>query len=68
MVDAQNLWFSALAEMQATLGLDPLDQAMLVSALPQSEIPAPGDLSQSDGVQPDELSRDWERHMEPKKE
>lgn len=68
LVDAQNLWFSALDEMQATLGLDPLDQAMLVSALPQSEIPAPGDLSQSDGVQPDELSRDWERHMEPKKE
>lgn len=42
LIEAQQQWFTALAEMQATLGLDPLDQAMLLAALPTSEVPRPG--------------------------
>jgi outer membrane protein TolC len=68
LVEAQQLWFSALAEMQVALGLDPLDQAMLVTALPPSEIPGPGKLPEFDPLKPDELNSDWERHVEPKKD
>jgi outer membrane protein TolC len=44
LIDAQRNWFTALADMQAALGLDPLDQAMVVSALPPSTRPGPGNL------------------------
>ncbi len=44
LVEAQRTWFVALAEMQAALGLDPLDQAMLLSSLPDSERLGPGNL------------------------
>lgn len=48
LIEAQQQWFSALAEMQATLGLDPLDQAMLLASLPMNEILGPGDLRPAD--------------------
>ena len=47
LVEAQRNWFVALAEMQAALGLDPLDQAMLISLLPDSTRPGPGNLPQA---------------------
>ena len=67
LIEAQQRWFSALAEMQATLGLDPLDQAMLLTALPMSEVPGPGDLPALGAQKQDEMSRDWERHNAPAK-
>lgn len=47
LLEAQRNWFVALAEMQAALGLDPLDQAMLISLLPDSTRPGPGNLPQA---------------------
>jgi outer membrane protein TolC len=44
LVNAQRDWFVALATMQIALGLDPLDQAMVVASLPLSKVPGPGDL------------------------
>ncbi|MEZ6135496.1 MAG: TolC family protein [Pirellulaceae bacterium] len=37
LVDAQRVWFTALADMQAALGLDPLDQAVEISSLPPAK-------------------------------
>ncbi len=44
LIDAQRAWFVALAELQIALGLDPLEQAMTISALPLSNMPGPGNL------------------------
>ncbi len=44
LVESQRVWFAALADLQITLGLDPLDQAMKVSSLPDSDMPGPGHL------------------------
>ncbi len=46
LVEAQRNWFAALADMQAALGLDPLDQAVLISELPASSRFGPGNLPQ----------------------
>ncbi len=67
LIEGQQRWFSALAEMQATLGLDPLDQAMLLAALPMSDAPGPGNLPALGQQKPDEMNRDWERHNAPAK-
>ena len=48
LVESQQQWFSALAELQITLGLDPLDQAMIVSSWPESDRPGPGHLPATD--------------------
>jgi outer membrane protein TolC len=60
LVEAQRDWFSALAELQLTLGLDPLDQAVIVSSLPQSEMLGPGNLPQVTIPDPDAFERDWQ--------
>jgi outer membrane protein TolC len=44
LVESQRDWFTALGAMQITLGLDPLDQAVVVSSLPESEVLGPGNL------------------------
>jgi outer membrane protein TolC len=44
LVEAQRDWFDALSALQTALGLDPLDQAMIVSELPASDRPGPGRL------------------------
>jgi outer membrane protein TolC len=44
MIDAQRDWFIALAQTQAAAGLDPLEQAMAISALPESKRLGPGDM------------------------
>ncbi len=70
LVDAQRNWFSALAEMQAALGLDPLDQAIVISALPDSSRPVPGEpippLPNQPAAKPQEadsaMEKDWEKH------
>ena len=65
LVESQRDWFSALAALQAALGLDPLDQAMVVAELPESERPGPGNLPRQQELRSDELNRDWERHTNP---
>ncbi|WDQ16095.1 TolC family protein [Rhodopirellula sp. P2] len=44
LIEAQQNWFAALAQMQIALGLDPLEQAMTVSQLPPSDLPTSLDL------------------------
>lgn len=66
LVDVQRGWFAALVDMQAALGLDPLDQASLVSAFPPADTPGPGILPKSSDLQSEDLERDWEIHVAPK--
>lgn len=61
LIDAQGNWFAFLAQMQAALGLDPLEQALLVSELPLSERPGPGRLPEAPEIDQDELDRVLER-------
>lgn len=65
LVEAQRGWFAALAEMQAALGLDPLDQALLLSKLPPSQRPGPGHLPEPPPQDPEAFDRDWQRHVNP---
>lgn len=44
LVQAQQDWFLALAQLQAALGLDPLEQAISIAELPASDRPGPGNL------------------------
>lgn len=46
LIESQTKWFEALAEMQAALGLDPIEQAIIVSNLPQATTPSPRHLPQ----------------------
>ena len=41
LIESQTKWFVALAEMQAALGLDPVEQAIQVSSLPPATTPSP---------------------------
>ena len=41
LIESQFKWFAALAEMQAALGLDPIEQAVRISTLPPSDAPTP---------------------------
>ena len=61
LIEAQEYWFMVLAELQAVSGLDPLDQAALVSELPPSDRPGPGRLPHIDLPELDQFNRDWER-------
>ncbi|MCO8122961.1 TolC family protein [Stieleria sp. TO1_6] len=62
LVDAQREWFSALAELQLALGLDPLDQAMIISMLPESNMPGPGKLPVPRRLDANQFETDWQRH------
>ncbi len=66
LVEAQQQWFVALAEMQVALGLDPLDQSMTVSALPESSRPGPGNIPQPEELEANQFDADWKVHTEPK--
>ena len=61
LIEAQQNWFIALAEFQAASGLDPLDQAALVTELPDSDRPGPGRLPQVPPQQAAEFDLDWQR-------
>jgi len=65
LLKSQSSWFSALAEMQAALGLDPLDQALVVAQLPDSKQSGPGNLPQFPAPNPDRFDRDWNLHNQP---
>jgi len=62
LIEAQQSWFAALAQMQIALGLDPLEQAMTVSALPPSELPTSLDLQDFESARSDDRLKDWELH------
>ncbi len=62
LVESQREWFSALAELQLSLGLDPLDQAMKLSTIEESDLPGPGQLPEIHPPSADELELDWQRH------
>ncbi|MCA9138327.1 MAG: TolC family protein [Planctomycetales bacterium] len=62
LVEAQADWFSALGELQIALGLDPLDQAMLVSSSAEGDVPGPGHLPQARPVNERAFEIDWQRH------
>ncbi len=62
LVDAQRNWFAALVQMQIALGLDPLDQALLIAELPPSQRPGPGNLPRLAPLEAEALDRDWQLH------
>lgn len=67
LIEAQGNWFQTLGEMQAALGLDPLEQSLLVSELPISDRPGPGRLpSSNEATNDQEFDRDWERRNVPR--
>ncbi|QDV82689.1 Outer membrane efflux protein [Stieleria magnilauensis] len=57
LVEAQRDWFTALGAMQIALGLDPLDQAVVVSSLPASERPGPGNLPEVEAFDDQEIEQ-----------
>ncbi len=65
LVDAQRNWFAAVASMQAALGLDPLDQAMVVAELPMSTLPGPGHLPEPKIPDAKILEQDWQKRVPP---
>lgn len=67
LVEAQRNALVALAEMQAALGLDPLDQAMIISTLPLSSRPGPGRLPKPTELEQDQFDKDWKIHTDPKR-
>lgn len=62
LVESQGKWFMTLADLQVALGLDPLDQALVISDLPVSPRPGPGFLPESEPVDIKVLNKDWEIH------
>ena len=63
LIEAQGNWFVTLAQMQAALGLDPLEQSLLVSELPFSSRPGPGRLPSLDELDAEEVEQDWLLHQ-----
>lgn len=62
LIESQQMYFRALSELQAAMGLDPLEQAMLVAGLPASEMIGPGNMPVDD-IDADEieaLEKEWE--------
>lgn len=60
LIEAQGGWFLSLGQLQAALGLDPLEQSLRVSELPLSERPGPGRLPQSEAFDEDKLLKEFE--------
>ncbi len=60
LVEAQREWFTALGALQISLGLDPLDQAVVVSTLPASEMPGPGNLPEVDEIDDQQIDQDFQ--------
>lgn len=65
LVNAQAMWFTALADMQAALGLNPLDQAMAIAALPESKRSGPGFLPKPSIPDANTLKQQWQKGAKP---
>ncbi|MCD0459598.1 TolC family protein [Roseiconus lacunae] len=59
LVEAQQDWFIALSQLQQALGLDPLEQAMIVGSLPESEMIGPGNVPEIKIENPQEIEDDF---------
>lgn len=66
VVDAQRDWFVGLANMQAALGLDPLEQAINIANLPESKRLGPGDMPKAEQPVPENFQKDWQKRNEVK--
>ncbi len=44
LIESQRDWFTSLGRLQLAMGLDPLDQAMLIDTMPPTDLPGPKDL------------------------
>lgn len=62
LIEAQREWFVALAELQLALALDPLDQAMLISELPENDLLGPNNLTTPPLPDAEQLDADWRLH------
>lgn len=62
LVEAQRDWFATLGALQVALGLDPLDQASILSSLPASTMPGPGNLPELNLPNDRDFERDWQLH------
>lgn len=65
VVEAQQNAFMALSALQAALGLDPLEQALLISELPNAVFSGPGHMPEPASLNPVEFNTDWQRHLAP---
>lgn len=66
VVDAQRDWFVSLANMQAALGLDPLEQALNIANLPESKRLGPGDMPKAEQPAPKNFQEDWQKRNDVK--
>lgn len=57
LIKAQQEWFSAMGMLQFTLGLDPLEQAIVMSEIPPSDIVGPGNLPDIQVISEEELNK-----------
>ena len=60
LIDAQGKWFLALSNLQAALGLDPVEQSLLVAELPLSDRPGPGRLPKPAKIDIDAIKQFFE--------
>ena len=58
LVDAQQDWFEALGELQIALAIDPLEQAIKLSAVPSSEMIGPGNLPELPPLKENEFAKE----------
>jgi outer membrane protein TolC len=66
LIEAQRLWFSALADLQRALGLDPLEQAIEIAELPPSDLYGPNNMPTGLNTVPDNFDNDWEARLVPR--
>jgi outer membrane protein TolC len=62
VVEVQRNWYLALADMQAALGLDPMDASIQLAAIPKSTRAGPGDLPKVAPINNEDFLKDWQRH------
>ncbi|MEM0927446.1 MAG: TolC family protein, partial [Planctomycetota bacterium] len=64
LIKAQRDWFVAIGMLQMILGLDPLDQSVMMSELPPSEIIGPGNLPDIELLPAGELEEMFQKKEE----
>ncbi|MCA9213217.1 MAG: TolC family protein [Planctomycetales bacterium] len=64
LIEAQGNWFQSLGQMQSALGLDPLEQSLLISELPLSPRPGVGIAPSQNTIDEENFDRDWEIHSQ----
>lgn len=62
LIESRQKWFAELAAYQAAAGLDPIDQANVVTGLPLSPPPFPTNEDPTP-ADPEAFDRDWQLHI-----